>query len=406
MSEQTANPPFATLLDGQDEKSQLAGLPRNIAAHLQSLRTNMQTRAETKAEATADLSCLWEALSLRLQVQIGAATFRRWFEPITVTLSADKPFCLRLAFPTRFKRDWIEQHHGDTIRAYWHGMEPGGNIELAIMPQTKMAGGKPKSQVVQLPLWPDPVRGIPNPIMRSSLFAAIQGNQRRVMQREILEVQQGTEIRFTGIQLDQSDLDVWEQTLHLARLQPLGTRCHFVAHSFLKALGRRTGKSDHEWLKDSIARLAACCVEVKYGRFTYGGSLLEFYRDDETGRYCLEINQKMQALYDAGYTMTDWEQRTALRGKPLALWLHSYFATHAEPFPVKVETLHRLSGSVNKEMRSFKQKLKTALADVQAVGAIEGYVIDGELVSIERTPSPSQQRHLIHKVTRNRKQKP
>ena len=251
-----------------------------------------------------------------------------------------------------------------------------------------------KAKVVQLPLWPDPVRGVPNPLMRSALFAAVQGKQRRAMQRELLEVQQGTEIRFTGIQLDQSDLDVWEQALHLARLNPLGTRCHFVAHSFLKSLGRRTGKSDHEWLKDSVARLAACCVEVKYGRFTYGGSLLEFYRDDETGRYYLEINPKMKAIYDAGYTLTDWEERAELRGKPLALWLHGYFATHADPFPVKVETLHRLSGSANKEMRSFKQQLKAALADMQAVGAIEGYTIEGELVRVERTPSPSQQRHL------------
>lgn len=251
-----------------------------------------------------------------------------------------------------------------------------------------------KAKVVQLPLWPDPVRGVPNPLMRSALFAAVQGKQRRAMQRELLEVQQGTEIRFTGIQLDQSDLDVWEQALHLARLNPLGTRCHFVAHSFLKSLGRRTGKSDHEWLKDSVARLAACCVEVKYGRFTYGGSLLEFYRDDETGRYYLEINPKMKAIYDAGYTLTDWEERAELRGKPLALWLHGYFATHADPFPVKVETLHRLSGSANKEMRSFKQQLKAALADMQAIGAIEDYVIEGELVRVERTPSPSQQRHL------------
>lgn len=251
-----------------------------------------------------------------------------------------------------------------------------------------------KAKVVQLPLWPDPVRGVPNPLMRSALFAAVQGNQRRAMQRELLEVQQGTEIRFTGLQLDQSDLDVWEQALHLARLQPLGTRCHFVAHSFLKSLGRATGKANHEWLKDSIARLAACCVEVKYGRFTYGGSLLEFYRDDETGRYYLEINPKMKAIYDAGYTLTDWEERADLRGKPLALWLHGYFSTHADPFPVKVETLHRLSGSANKDIYSFKQKLNAALADIQAIGAIEGYVIEGELVSVERTPTPSQQRHL------------
>ena len=39
-------------------------------------------------------------------------------------------------------------------------------------------------------------------------------------------------VRFTGKQLDQSDLDVWEQVLHLARTQALGTRCYFTATAF------------------------------------------------------------------------------------------------------------------------------------------------------------------------------
>jgi hypothetical protein len=31
------------------------------------------------------------------------------------------------------------------------------------------------AEVIQLPLWPDPVRGAPNSFLRSALFAAIQG---------------------------------------------------------------------------------------------------------------------------------------------------------------------------------------------------------------------------------------
>ena len=61
----------------------------------------------------------------------------------------------------------------------------------------------PPAEAVQLPLWPKVKRAVPS-------FAAIQGRGRRYMKGELLAAQRGIEIRFTGMQLDQSDLDVWE----------------------------------------------------------------------------------------------------------------------------------------------------------------------------------------------------
>src|SRR3974390_1077579 len=54
----------------------------------------------------------------------------------------------------------------------------------------------------QLPLWPEPARGIPNPVLRGALFAAVQGKNRAVFQREFLACRKGLQIRFTGIQLE------------------------------------------------------------------------------------------------------------------------------------------------------------------------------------------------------------
>jgi len=171
--------------------------------------------------------------------------------------------------------------------------------------------------VVQLPLWPEAKRGVPNSTLRGALFAAVQGKGRRYMKGELLAAQRGVAVRFTGMQLDQSDLDVWEQALHLARHHPLGTRCHFTARGFLKALGRRTG--DREWLKGAFRRLAGAVVEITHGRWTYGGTLLEFYRDEDAGRYVLKINSKLADLYaSTRWTAIDWEQRHKLGGKPLA----------------------------------------------------------------------------------------
>ena len=254
---------------------------------------------------------------------------------------------------------------------------------------------KPKTaEIVQLPRWPEPARGVPNSALRGALFAAIQGKDRRAMQRELLAVQQGIEIRFTGIQLNQSDLDVWEQALHSARQHPLGTRCEFTAHSFLKALGRSTGKAQHEDLKNNFARLSGCSVEITVAGRTYFGSLLEGYRDEATGCYRLEVNPKLIALYDSGWTATDWQQRKSLSRKPLALWLHGYYASHANPYPTSVEKLRQWSGSQTKSLRRFKQALVKALDDLKAIGAILDFEIKDGLVTVGRTPSRSQQKHL------------
>ena len=141
-----------------------------------------------------------------------------------------------------------------------------------------------RAKVIQLPLWPETKRGALNAVLRSALFAAIQGKGRVALDRELVAAQQGIEIRLTGWQLSQSDLDVWEQALHLARTQALGTQCQFTERGFLKALGRQPGGQNVDWLKSAIARLAGAVVELTQDGRTYGGTLLEFYRDETTGR--------------------------------------------------------------------------------------------------------------------------
>jgi hypothetical protein len=227
----------------------------------------------------------------------------------------------------------------------------------------KKPDSAPPAEVVQLPLWPEAKRGVPNSVLRGALFAAVQGRGRRYLEREILASQSGITVRFTGMQLDQSDLDVWEQALHLARQHPLGTRCYFTARGFLKALRRAdSGRTNHEWLKSAFSRLLGCGVEITHERVTYGGSLLEFIRDEDTGRYLLEINPNIVNLYTAGrWTATDWEQRRRLRGKPLALWLQGFYASHAEPHALSVEYLRNLSSSRTKRLRRFKENLNRAL---------------------------------------------
>lgn len=258
-------------------------------------------------------------------------------------------------------------------------------------------------KAVQLSIWPEAVRGVPNSILRSALFGAIKRGRRTFMQREPVASYEGVTILQTGPRLDQADLDVWEQCMHLARTGGLGTRIQFAVHGFLKATGRATGGRDVEWLKGAFARLASSVVEIQDGKRAYFGPMLHHgTRDDETGHYCIEINPAIVSLYGSdGWSAVEFEQRLALKRQPLAQWLHGFFTTHAAPYPIKVETIHRLSGSEARQMKHFRAELRGALAKLEAATGWTWEIDCADLVHISKKPSASQGRHLIRKMVKS-----
>ena len=263
--------------------------------------------------------------------------------------------------------------------------------------QKAQARRPPRERSVQLPPWPDSTRGVPNVWLRCALFAGIQGKGRKALKRELLATLEGVEIRFSGWQLDQSDLDVWETVIHLARSHRIGNRVQFSEVEVLKTLKRSTGTSDRLWLRSALVRLAGATIEMKYGNFTFFGALLKGAGDEKTGVYVIELESRLEALYMAGWTQIEWDERVLLRRKPLALWLHGWFCSHAESFPLNIETIQRLSGSVNAHPGSFKRQLSKALDELVLIGALVSWRLSGHRVCVMRTPTPSQQRHLTKK---------
>lgn len=243
-------------------------------------------------------------------------------------------------------------------------------------------------ELTNLPYWPDTVRGIANSILRSSLFGVIKKGDRTSYTRELLAAQSGIEIRYTGIRLDQLDLAIWECLIHIARTQPLGSDVHFHVSSVLETLGKSKGKANYDWFKEGISRLKATAVEIKYANKTYAGSLIQnFYRNDDTDDYVVILDPKLSYLYAKNeWTKLRAEDRLLLSGKPLALWLHGYYASHIEPFPLKIETLYRLSGSNTKHLKTFTQKLKSALTEVSDVTGWYFEIKNG-MVHVNKNPS-------------------
>ena len=265
------------------------------------------------------------------------------------------------------------------------------------------------AKVVQLPLWPEPVRAVPNGFLRSALFGAIAKGKRRYIDGEQLAALDGIEIRYTGQRLDQGDLDVWESVLHAVRLQELGSQCRLTSYGLLKLMGKTDTGKNRATLHKRITRLRAGTVELKQGRYVYIGGLIgEAFKDEETQEWVIELDAKLRPLFAADqFTQVEWAVRHALDGQPLAQWLHGFYASHAKPFPLKVETLHRLCGSEAGLMSDFAKKLRKALDAVAEASAAHGegfsYDIRGDLVHVEKKAQGAQRRHLAKKASKPRK---
>lgn len=248
------------------------------------------------------------------------------------------------------------------------------------------------TQAVQLPLWGEDRRGVPNVIVRSALFTVGNKNQKRNYLKEAVIAALGdVQITYTGEELRQDDEDVFLQILHLSRSVPLGEPIDFTAYSMLQSLGWTTDGRAYDRLRRSLTRLNATSLNISKADQGYAGSLVRSFAwkepDNNTGRMwrvCLET--KIIALFGrTSYSQIIWDQRKQLG--PLAKWLHSFYFTHADPFPMKTMTLRTLCGSAVKDLFKFRQNIKHALQELVLVGFLVSWDIDQkDNVHVKRVP--------------------
>ena len=181
------------------------------------------------------------------------------------------------------------------------------------------------------------------------------------------------------------------QVTHLVRLQPLGERVEFSAHSMLKALHWDTGSAGYKRLRTVLTRLQATAVMVSADGMErgYSGSLLRSFAWDQA-RWSVELDPKIIRLFGTTqYTRVEWEQRMCLA--PLAKKLHAYYVTHRDPSPLRIETIRDLCGSRIRELSQFRPRLRQALNRLVDVGFLTSWTLDRatDQVSVVRAPQNS-----------------
>jgi len=240
--------------------------------------------------------------------------------------------------------------------------------------------------VIQLPLWKEDKRGVPNALVRSALFTVGNRRQkRREFKEEIVASLSNIKITYTGEELRQSEEDVFLQVLHLARISPLGDSVEFTAHAMLQAIGWKTDGASYKRLKSAIIRLKATSLTITQlgsnrAKRAFGDSLIrnfeyEEYNGIQSKYWKISLEPNIIALFSRdAYTLVDWEQRKQLG--TLGKWLHSFYMSHRNPFAYKTETIKILCGSSTKELFKFRQTLKKSLDELKSVEFIDYWMID------------------------------
>lgn len=267
----------------------------------------------------------------------------------------------------------LEQGRKNLQDAYDALVERAGVEKVAGDPNSKPISSEERRQ---LTFWPDEVRALPNPMLRSALFAVIRPGRRGHLKQKLLSSRRDVRITFTGQQLDQADADVYMQLLHIARLHPIGDIIHINRAEILRAIGRSTGETAYLWLESVIDRLFGGYMDIETKHYKFSLRLIaDRLLDKKNGEYWFKMDARTVDMFRGDQlTYIDMDKRRALgRNANLAKWLLGYASTHKAAMWHRIDAqyLREWSGYEGTRDNKWRESLVLALNKCMAVGGLQ-----------------------------------
>ncbi|HIE1651607.1 TPA: plasmid replication initiator TrfA [Burkholderia cenocepacia] len=227
------------------------------------------------------------------------------------------------------------------------------------------------------------MRAMPNHIARSSLFTPFSKNRPpRVLNDYLLVSRRDVKIRFTGVELDESQADVWMQLMYVASLVPVGESFEVCGKKMLEAMGRETGGAEYRWLRRAVEALyKATLIIVVVNKYSIGDDdsdgdgirmIDRFKYDASRKKYTFAIDPRWVDMYsNQEFARIDWEKRLAIkRGQDMAKTLQRFVATSADKVQrCGLDWLKEKLGYTS-PLRKFRSALCAALAELERVEVI------------------------------------
>lgn len=234
---------------------------------------------------------------------------------------------------------------------------------------------------------------IPKQMLRGSLFAPISRGRRKAIENKLVGEFKGGEIRYSGVQLDQKDLDVllqlnellseFSKTGNVERITNESGKTEyslikFTRYSFLKSLKLGDDTKTYKTLERSLDRLKGV-LKVKIdgvGKLD-GGILGKTYLMDD-GMMAVQINHDYIKLFTGdNFSFIDMASRLELTA-PFAKWLHGFVSTHTGESGYSADTLIELSKSNPSRIRNWrKNQAIPAFEQLKELGLIKEFSVKG-----------------------------
>jgi chromosomal replication initiator protein len=99
----------------------------------------MASIAEEGNGPGSEIQAQWSRIRTRLRAEYGAAIYRNWFRSMTLIGIEGKT--ATIGVPTRLRRDWIEQHYRQRIRALWNAENKAiAEVQIVVFASAALAG--------------------------------------------------------------------------------------------------------------------------------------------------------------------------------------------------------------------------------------------------------------------------
>lgn len=210
-------------------------------------------------------------------------------------------------------------------------------------------------------------RAIPNSFLRSALFGMVRKGRRALVADTPIFSMTQYELLFTGYELDQNDLELWDTLIYLAKDKQIDNELHISLYELCRQLKIADNNVNREAVIKRVERLKVGTVKIKTKTQVFFGSLINngFIDKLGDGKLVIEYNKKLMPLFtDGDYTLISADIRHLLGDNQLARWLYNFYESHNKPMPFSIDFIKKLCKS-DSELKGFKQKLKIALENVK-----------------------------------------
>lgn len=207
-------------------------------------------------------------------------------------------------------------------------------------------------------------RAIPNCFLRGALFGMVRKGRRSLVKDNVIFTMSQYNVAFSGENLDQNDLEVWDTLMYLAKRDNVDNELRITLYELQKVMRMPDTGANRKAIIARIKRLSFGQVSIKANDKEYFGSLLDdgFIDNNGDGKLVVRYNKKLSYLFtDGDYTLLSVDIRHLIGANQLARWLYSFYESHnTKPMPFSLDFLKQLCRSES-EPKEFKRMLKNAL---------------------------------------------